>query len=53
VDSIFLLEEGFNVISTDASDKMLKFALKERWSRRREAAFDSWGQFQNKSSILL
>ncbi|ELU08594.1 hypothetical protein CAPTEDRAFT_99914 [Capitella teleta] len=42
VDSIFLLEEGFDVMSTDASDKMLKFALKERWSRRKEAEFDKW-----------
>ena len=39
-----LLEEGFEVVSTDASDKMLKYALKERWKRRREAAFDKWGK---------
>ncbi|XP_017786181.1 PREDICTED: glycine N-methyltransferase isoform X2 [Nicrophorus vespilloides] len=42
VDSIMLLEEGFEVTSVDASDKMLKYALKERWSRRREPAFDKW-----------
>ena len=42
VDSIMLLEEGFEVVSADASDKMLKYALKERWNRRREPAFDSW-----------
>lgn len=42
VDSIFLLEEGFSVVSTDASDKMLKYALKERWARRKEEAFDNW-----------
>lgn len=38
-----LLEEGFEVVSVDASDKMLKYALKERWNRRKEAAFDNWG----------
>lgn len=43
VDSIMLLEEGFEVVSVDASDKMLKYALKERWNRRKEAAFDNWG----------
>uniref|UniRef100_UPI00358F977E glycine N-methyltransferase n=1 Tax=Myxine glutinosa TaxID=7769 RepID=UPI00358F977E len=42
VDSIMLLEEGFQVTSVDASDKMLKYALKERWRRRREQAFDKW-----------
>lgn len=39
-----LLEEGFKVVSVDASDKMLKYALKERWERRRESAFDNWGE---------
>ncbi|KAI8124399.1 Glycine N-methyltransferase [Lucilia cuprina] len=42
VDSIMLLEEGFEVVSVDASDKMLKYALKERWNRRKESAFDKW-----------
>ncbi|XP_076156531.1 glycine N-methyltransferase [Alosa pseudoharengus] len=42
VDSIMLVEEGFNMVSVDASDKMLKYALKERWDRRREPAFDQW-----------
>lgn len=42
VDSIMLLEQGFHVTSTDASDKMLKYALKDRWSRRKEEAFDNW-----------
>jgi len=42
VDSIMLLEEGFEVVSVDASDKMLKYALSERWDRRKEAAFDKW-----------
>lgn len=37
-----LLQEGFEVVSSDASDKMLKYALKERWNRRREGAFDQW-----------
>lgn len=37
-----LVEEGFSVTSVDASDKMLKYALKERWNRRKEPAFDKW-----------
>ncbi|PNF13848.1 Glycine N-methyltransferase [Cryptotermes secundus] len=37
-----LLEEGFKVTSVDASDKMLKYALKARWNRRKEEAFDNW-----------
>lgn len=44
VDSIMLLEEGFDVVSVDASDKMLKYALKERWNRRTEPAFNNWGK---------
>lgn len=44
VDSIMLLEEGFEVVSVDASDKMLKYALKERWSRRTEPSFNNWGE---------
>lgn len=39
-----LLEEGFEVVSVDASDKMLKYALKERWNRRSEPAFNNWGE---------
>lgn len=41
-DSIMLLEEGFQVTSVDASDRMLKYALKERWNRRKESSFDNW-----------
>jgi len=44
VDSVMLLEEGFEVVSVDASDKMLKYALKSRWERRKEHAFDNWGE---------
>lgn len=44
IDSIMLLEEGFQVTSIDASDKMLKYALKKRWARRKEEAFDNWGK---------
>jgi len=40
-----LLEEGFQVTSVDASDKMLKQALKLRWERRKEDIFDKWGKF--------
>ncbi|CAG0880277.1 unnamed protein product, partial [Darwinula stevensoni] len=43
IDSILLLEEGFELVSVDASDKMLKYALKTRWNRRKEPAFDQWG----------
>ena len=39
-----LLEAGFKVVSCDASDKMLKQALEERWRRRKEPAFDQWGK---------
>lgn len=39
-----LVEEGFEVVSVDASDKMLKYALKARWSRRRDPAFDQWSR---------
>ncbi|XP_069811326.1 glycine N-methyltransferase isoform X1 [Dendropsophus ebraccatus] len=42
VDSEMLVEEGFSVVSVDASDKMLKYALKTRWNRRKEPAFDNW-----------
>uniref|UniRef100_T1IMM2 Glycine N-methyltransferase n=1 Tax=Strigamia maritima TaxID=126957 RepID=T1IMM2_STRMM len=42
VDSILLLEQGFRLTSVDASDKMLKYALIERWDRRKEEAFDRW-----------
>lgn len=42
-----LLEEGFDVTSVDASDKMLKYALKSRWERRKERAFDNWGESLN------
>ncbi len=38
-----LVEEGFSLVSVDASDKMLKYALKSRWERRKEPAFDQWG----------
>jgi glycine N-methyltransferase len=38
-----LVEEGFNITSVDASDKMLKYALRTRWNRRKESAFDNWG----------
>ena len=44
-DSVMLLEEGFKVTSVDASDKMLKYALKKRWERRKEPAFDKWGMY--------
>ncbi|KAL1506591.1 hypothetical protein ABEB36_005922 [Hypothenemus hampei] len=42
IDSIMLVEEGFEVVSVDASDKMLKYALQARWARRKDPAFDKW-----------
>ncbi|XP_063902810.1 glycine N-methyltransferase-like [Zophobas morio] len=42
IDSIMLLEEGFEVVSTDGSDKMLRYAFETRWARRKEPAFDKW-----------
>jgi len=42
VDSVMLVEQGFAVTSSDASDKMLKTAYKIRWDRRKEEAFDNW-----------
>ncbi|CAN8000368.1 unnamed protein product [Ixodes hexagonus] len=42
IDSVLLLEEGFQVTSVDASDRMLKYALKTRWNRRNEKAFNEW-----------
>ena len=47
VDSVMLLEDGFEVVSSDASDKMLKTAYKLRWDRRRETAFDNWSRWTN------
>ena len=44
VDSVLLLGEGFEMTSSDASDKMLKTAYKTRWDRRKEEAFDKWGE---------
>ena len=43
VDSVMLLEEGFEVQSADISDKMLKQAYQTRWNRRKEEIFDRWG----------
>lgn len=53
VDSIMLLEEGFNMTSVDLSDKMLKYALKTRWKRRKEPAFDNWGKYYAKICVLV
>ena len=44
VDSIMLVEDDFEVVSSDASDKMLKTAFKIRWDRRKEPAFDKWSK---------
>ena len=41
---MMLLEEGFEVVSVDASDKMLKQAYKTRWELRKEEIYDKWGE---------
>ena len=43
---MLLLEEGFEVVSVDASDKMLKQAYKTRWDRRKEDIYDKWGEMK-------
>lgn len=40
-----LIDEGFKVVSVDASDKMLKYALKARWDMRQNSKYDQWGKF--------
>jgi hypothetical protein len=47
VDSMLLLEEGFEVVSVDASDKMLKQAYKTRWDHRKEDIYDKWGEYKD------
>ncbi|CAG9791725.1 unnamed protein product [Diatraea saccharalis] len=42
VDSMMLVDEGFEVVSVDASDKMLKYALKARWEKRKNPKYDNW-----------
>lgn len=44
VDSALLIEEGFAVVSIDASDAMLKYARHERTIRLNEAGFDAWSK---------
>ncbi|XP_028165117.1 glycine N-methyltransferase isoform X2 [Ostrinia furnacalis] len=42
IDSMMLVDEGFKVVSVDASDKMLKHALKARWEKRKDTKYDEW-----------
>ncbi|XP_068627916.1 glycine N-methyltransferase [Battus philenor] len=42
IDSMMLVDEGFKVVSVDASDKMLKHALKARWEKRKDKRYDEW-----------
>uniref|UniRef100_A0A1B6D1R2 Glycine N-methyltransferase n=1 Tax=Clastoptera arizonana TaxID=38151 RepID=A0A1B6D1R2_9HEMI len=42
VDSVMLVEAGFQVTSVDASDQMLKYALRTRWNRKKEPGFENW-----------
>ena len=50
IDSVMLLEQGFHVMSCDASDKMILHAFRERWARRKEEMFDSWG---NETNLII
>lgn len=45
IDSMMLVDEGFKVVSVDASDKMLKYALKARWENRKNPNYDQWGMY--------
>ncbi|XP_040568564.1 glycine N-methyltransferase [Lepeophtheirus salmonis] len=42
IDSVMLLENNFAVVSSDASDHMLKRAGDVRWRRRHENYFKDW-----------
>lgn len=42
IDSMMLVNEGFKLVSVDASDKMLKHALKARWEKRKDQKYDEW-----------
>ncbi|XP_037297337.1 glycine N-methyltransferase isoform X2 [Manduca sexta] len=42
IDSMMLVDEGFKLVSVDASDKMLKHALKARWEKRKNPKYDEW-----------
>ncbi|XP_026745322.1 glycine N-methyltransferase-like [Trichoplusia ni] len=42
IDSMMLVNEGFKLVSVDASDKMLKHALKARWEKRKDSKYDEW-----------
>lgn len=43
---MMLVDEGFKVVSVDASDKMLKHALKARWEKRKNPKYDEWGMLE-------
>lgn len=46
---MMLVDEGFKVVSVDASDKMLKYALKARWENRKNPNYDQWGMYYLKT----
>jgi hypothetical protein len=50
---MMLLEEGFEVVSVDASDKMLKQAYKQRWDHRKEDIYDKWSKNKKKAFAIL
>lgn len=52
IDSMMLLDEGFQVVSVDASDKMLKHALKARWEKRKDPRYDEWGKVNTALNIF-
>ncbi|XP_074655110.1 glycine N-methyltransferase-like [Tubulanus polymorphus] len=42
IDSVMLINQGFQVTSTDYSDQMLKYAFKRRWTNRKDERFENW-----------
>lgn len=48
---MMLVDEGFKVVSVDASDKMLKHALKARWEKRKNPKYDEWGKYFSTKTI--
>lgn len=46
IDSVMLLEEGFEVVSSDLSDHMLEAAFKTKNLRENEEAFKKSSKFQ-------
>ena len=46
IDSLQLLEEGYEVLSTDGSEPMVDQARKSREQRKTDAVFKNWGNYK-------